>query len=112
MSVTTAYSFCGVSGYPYTYQYPQNQSAIPAVPGNYMFAFWQGNGWRVLYVGESGDLQNRLVNNWHEKWEACVSYASPFPVHILYHANGWDENVRRTAEKDLIEIYKPPFNYT
>lgn len=110
MSITTAYSFCGASGYPYAYQHPQNLSAIPAEPGNYMFAFWQKNQWRVLYVGESGNLQNRIVNNRHEKLGSCKSFASPDNVHILYHANGWAENIRKFAEKDIIAIYKPPFN--
>ena len=109
------YTFYGTSthGYKgYEYFLPQNPNMIPAVPGNYMFATWRNNGWQVLYVGESENLQNRLVNNRHEKINEYSSFAHPDKVYILYDANRWNKNERRKAERDIINSLSPsPFNF-
>lgn len=104
------YLFYGVSGHPYEYSLPQDIKAIPPVTGNYMLAAWYDNKWQVLYIDESKNLQNHLVNNRHEKMTDATVLAHPNSVRILYDANEWDEENRRNAEKDLIANYNPPLN--
>ena len=101
------YCFVGASGRQYEYFLPQDRSTIPSEPGNYMFATRLGNKWKVLYVGETENLQNRLVRNIHEKTLSMSDYGS---VDILYDADQSEEEDRREAEKDLIDKEDPPFN--
>ena len=104
------YRFYGASGMWYDYRLPSDISRIPAVAGNYMFATPQNSDWRILYVGESRNLQDRLINNSHEKMEDCILNAHPGRVCILYHANQWHDGERRYAEQDLIDAVRPPLN--
>ena len=104
------YLFYGASGNRYEYCFPQDRNIIPSVAGNYMLAAWYDNKWQVLYVGESEDLQNRLVNNRHKKMTDATVLTHPDSVHILYDANEWDKDRRKKAEIDLIVAYNPPLN--
>ena len=105
------YSFYGASGNQYEYCLPKDPNTIPAVAGNYMLAILQNNEWQVLYVGESEDLRNRLVNNQHEKMTNATVIMHPDTVHILYDANQWDREKRMDAERDLIRSESPPLNF-
>lgn len=104
------YPFYGASGNQYEYSLPQDINVIPSVAGNYMLAAWYDNKWQVLYLGESENLQNRLVNNRHEKMTDATVLAHPNSVRILYDANQWDEENRKNAKKNLIANYNPPLN--
>ena len=105
------YTFYGVSGKRYEYYLPRDIDMIPTETGNYMFAAWRNNEWQVLYVGESENLQNRLVNNQHEKMTDVTVFAHPDSVRILYDANKWNENERRKAKRDIINSLSPPLNF-
>ena len=109
MSVVV-YCFSGASGRQYDYFLPQDRSTIPSVPGNYMFASRRGDEWKVLYVGETENLRNRLVTNRHEKMLSVLAYAYPGSFDILYDADQSEEEDRSEAERDLIEHYDPPLN--
>ena len=102
--------FFGASGRQYDYFLPQDRSTIPSVPGNYMFASRRGDEWKVLYVGETENLRDRLVSNRHEKKFAATVYAYPGSFDILYDADQSEEEDRRAAEKDLIDKEDPPLN--
>ena len=102
--------FLGASGRQYDYLLPQDSSTIPSEPGNYMFATWQGNKWKVLYVGETENLRTRLVMNGYEKMFAALAYAYPGEVDILYDDNQQGEEYRREAGRDLIDKEDPPLN--
>ena len=104
------YSFYGASGSQYEYYLPQDPNTIPAVAGNYMLATLQNYKWRILYVGQSENLRNHLVGNRHEKMTNATVWAYPNPVRVLYDANQWNQDVRRKAERDLIEKEFPPLN--
>lgn len=106
------HQFHGASGRKYSYHLPQDLNSIPAVAGNYMFAIRQNQNedWWVLYVGESENLRNRLVDSRHEKMDECLLFADPYPVYILYDANRWSKGGRRNAEKDLIDSEGPSLN--
>ena len=109
MSVVV-HCFVGASGRQYEYFLPQDRSTIPSVQGNYIFAAWRGNKWKVLYVGETENLRNRLVQNRHEQMLAALARAAPGSFNILYDADQCEEEDRRAAERDLIEHYDPPLN--
>lgn len=108
----TTYSFYGASGSLYNYYLPQHVSTgtIPAVAGNYIFATLSNNVWHTLYVGESENLQNRLVINHHEKMDECERYAHPNGFSILYHGNGLGQEGRLFEEDDLRRSLHPHFN--
>ena len=75
-----------------------------------MFASRRGDEWKVLYVGETENLRNRLVKNTHEKTLAALAYAYAGSFDILYDADQSEEEDRRAAEKDLIDKEYPPLN--
>ena len=102
--------FFGASGRSYDYLLPQDWSTIPSEPGNYMFATWRGNKWKVLYVGETENLRDRLVENRRENMLGMLAYAYPGSVDILYDDNQQGEEYRREAERDLIDKEDPPLN--
>ena len=103
--------FFGASGRQYDYFLPQDRSTIPSVPGNYMFASRRGDEWKVLYVGETENLQNHLVRNEHGNGLAALAHAYPGSVDTLYDADQCKEEDRKKAEKDLIDKENPPLNH-
>ena len=88
----------------YKYEVYPIGTELTAVPGNYIFAKQIDIGWEPLYVGETGDLYNRLPN--HEKLP-CVNANGGTHVHVRFNSN---EQSRRDEESDLIALYNPTCN--
>jgi hypothetical protein len=107
MSQTKEILWPGKSGKEYKYYiYPRGWKFAPGQPGNYIHAKETSPGrWFPVYVGETGDLNERLNN--HEK-EGCVNKNGATHIHV--HVSSADEAVRRVEEKDLILKWQPACN--
>lgn len=75
-----------------------------SVAGLYIFAYWDGNFWRALYVGQTEDFSSRLPN--HELLPTVRQYygSAIHAVSVPLAAN------RDTWEKMLIRHLQPPLN--
>ncbi|MCY4661156.1 MAG: hypothetical protein OXF93_15320 [Acidobacteria bacterium] len=74
------------------------------VPGIYIFARLDADGWRAVYIGETNSLANRLPG--HERGlEALLAGAT----HV--HARVERDEPTRVARQDrLIETFQPELN--
>jgi hypothetical protein len=95
----------GQSGRRYTYYIYPIGTEFNSVPGNYVFARKESDGYHLIYVGETGDLSARFDN--HHKM-GCIRRHSA--THILVHRSSEDDAVRRAEEDDIIARYSPPCN--
>ncbi len=104
MSAASTMKCTGASGTQYEFElYPWNTVWRP-VPVVYVVLRHDGAQWKVLYVGETGDVKQRFAN--HER-QPC------FDRHLKTHLAVRQETsaVRRTAmEKDIMKNYNPPCN--
>ncbi len=98
----------GKSATKYTYWIYPLGTTMKTEPGNYIFAR-EGppNNFEAVYIGETGDLNDRLNVKPHEK-EPCTRENGA--THIHTHTNPNGEDVRRAEETDLIERFNPPCN--
>lgn len=108
-TATDTITWKGASGRQYEYWILSLGKKMKAEPGNYMFLKRTApNTYASLYVGQTGDLDDRLSNpKSHHKWE-CVS--SEGATHICAHTNAGGEGNRKTEEADLIAALNPPCN--
>ena len=96
-------------GTRYTYKVFRPDAAWNHVPANYIFATGTLiTGWKPLYIGQTGDLSNRMGPG-HPAWETAREMGM---THIHAHTSNPDEAVRRLEESNLIRHYKPALNYT
>lgn len=104
---TIKIDWTGFSGKTYQYEILSIDSIFNAVPGNYIFAKEVSPGyWRPIYIGESGNLKQRLTP-FHHKWQCAIRNGA---THIHAHVNYNGELVRRTEESDLISYWQPDCN--
>lgn len=101
----TSVLFTGLSGRIYEYKPYLITAEWRAVPGNYAFAYLNGNIWPVVYFGETGNFITRFPS--HEKWPLAKLYGA---THVLAHITQGGETARQTEEKDLIRAYNPVCN--
>ena len=108
MVTTSTQVWTGNSGKTYTYEvYPIN-GPFPSAPGNYIFAKENPSTWIPLYIGQSGDLRDRLTPiTSHEKYP-CAKARGITHVHV--HVNYGGEQARLAEERDLIARWNPPCN--
>lgn len=105
MSNTPTYRWNGASGNTYVYYvYPLGTHFVKR-PGNYIYASHTGNGWRALYIGQTGSLADRLSG--HPEEECARRHGA---THIHAHINDHGEQARRNEERDLIAQHGPPCN--
>ena len=98
----------GKSGKKYTYWIDPLGAIMKAEPGNYIFAREvPPNNFEPVYIGETGDLNDRLNVKPHEKMP-CIQGNSA--THIHTHTNDKGEKARRAEETDLIERWDTPCN--
>ena len=96
----------GQSGEEYKYWISEIDSTYKHVAGNYILVKeTEPNTFNPLYIGESGDLADRLPG--HEKWPCANSHGV---THVCSHTNNSGESVRRQEEVDLIAEWQPPCN--
>jgi len=74
------------------------------VAGLYIFAYYDGQYWQALYVGQTDDFSSRIPS--HEKWDTAVRRGA---THI-HAAVVPQEATRDTLEKRLIAHLQPPMN--
>ena len=93
----------GVSGKTYKYWVHSIDTTFKSVSGNYIFARESPEGWYALYIGETGDLSDRLTTS-HEKWDCAVHNGM---THIHAPTSSTSQSDRRDEESDLIERWNP-----
>ena len=76
------------------------------VEGNYIFAQLTNEGWKALYIGETGSLKNR-VGPHHERW-ICAKRRGM--THIHAHVSVSSEIIRRREKADLSSQHDPACN--
>ena len=98
----------GKSGTKYTYWISPLGTTMKAEPGNYIFAH-EGppNNFEPVYIGETGDLNDRLNVKPHEKMP-CIQENGA--THIHTHVSPNEEVTRKAEETDLIERWNTPCN--
>lgn len=75
-----------------------------AVAGLYIFAYYNGQHWIAVYVGQTEDFSTRIPN--HEKWDSARRLGA---THI--HAKVVPQAATRdTLEQRLIEYLQPVLN--
>jgi hypothetical protein len=96
MADTPTVNWPGKSGKTYTYYvYPIGYN-LKSQPGNYIYAKLINNVWLPIYIGETGDLNDR--HEGHEKSE-CVKKNGG--THIHAHLTSGARVVRLDEETDL-----------
>ncbi|MDE2688656.1 MAG: hypothetical protein OXI16_14335 [Chloroflexota bacterium] len=97
-------NWIGKSGLSYTYTVYELSAVWLDVPGNYIFAKLEQNGfWSAIYVGETGSFKTRLVDS-HEKLLCAQQYGF---THVHARTNYDGESARLTEEKDLRGLCPP-----
>ncbi len=88
----------GESGKKYKYWISEIAGPFKHEPGNYIFVReTTPNRFRPLYIGESGDLGDRLTSN-HEKLPCVLRNGG---THICTHTTSGGEKARLAEETDL-----------
>lgn len=82
----------------------QNPS-MKQVGGNYMFVTRKSDGWYPVYIGETGNLNDRLTN--HPELP-CVRRNNG--THLMAHTKPAGKAARLAEEADLISHWNPPCN--
>ena len=97
----------GQSGKKYTYWFASEMEnpSMKSEAGNYMFVKEASNGWIPVYIGETGDLDERLTN--HPELP-CVGRNGG--SHLMAHTTAGGQATRRAEEADLIAHWNPPCN--
>jgi hypothetical protein len=73
-------------------------------------AAWRPQPYRLIYIGEAGNLAERVVRS-HEKYESWRHAAGGAQLFVAFHAVE-GTLIRRVREKKLIEHYEPECNKT
>ena len=97
----------GLSGNTYRYWFmsEMKKPSIEAAAGNYMFVKEQADGWVPIYIGETGNLGERLTN--HPELP-CVKRNGG--THLMAHTTPGGKDKRTDEEADLIDYWSPPCN--
>ena len=100
-AVTTTHLFDGFNA-----NYPFSIFSIQAIPNAtnavYIFCYFQGNGYVLLYVGAAGDLSTRLSG--HDRMQAALNMGA---THLLVYA---PDPSYMDVERRFIAHYKPALN--
>ena len=96
----------GHSGRQYDYYVFSTDARWNDVVGNYIFARSTSEGWKALYIGETGSLKDRIGPH-HERWDCAKRHGM---THIHAHVSVSSEIIRRREEADLVEEYHPACN--
>ena len=98
----------GEDGTPYEYKVFDLDPGWNDVPGNYIFARWDGESWIALYIGETSSFKDRLNNLQHHQAHDCAERRGMTAIHA--HTGSREETVRRNEEFNLIRKLSPPCN--
>ena len=101
-------SWSGKSGTKYIYDiYPIN-TKWNDIGGNYIFSKRASSSiWNPIYIGETGNLNNRLTKH-HEKWNCAILNGA---THIHAHVRNSNSRPKRIAEEtNLLRNYNTPCN--
>ena len=95
------------SGKKYTYWFSSEieNPSMKSESGNYMFVKKISDGWIPVYIGETGDLDERLTN--HPELP-CVRKNGG--SHLMAHMTPAGQAARKAEESDLIAFWNPPCN--
>lgn len=73
-------------------------------PGLYIFAYWDGQYWHALYIGQTDDFSTRIP--YHERLYEVRQYRD-----VAIHALGVPQAANRDNwERMLIQHLQPPLN--
>ena len=89
-------NFCG-----YEFEVFQNTSSLKDISGVYVIL---GQNNELIYVGESGEVKNRIEVN-HKKKTCWISHR--FKMLGVHYTN---EYSRKKIEKEIIQKHRPPCN--
>ena len=97
----------GQSGTTYTYWFASEMEnpSMKNESGNYMFVKEVSDGWIPVYIGETGNLDERLTN--HPELP-CVR--SNNGTRLMAHTTPAGQAARKAEESDLIARWNPPCN--
>jgi hypothetical protein len=81
------------------------------VPGIYAILVLDPYPFRILYIGESSNLSERVTRN-HEKVNHWYREAKGSPLYFAFHSTPemMTDQQRRDIESQLINQYDPPCN--
>lgn len=106
MSKLGRYTWTGKSGQRYTYtRYSADTQQWPTGSANYICVQVVRNNFYAKYIGETGNLRERLPN--HEKWPCC-NRNGVSEIHINQDAKSAQQ--RLNQEADLLAKHDPPCN--
>ena len=104
------YIWRGEDGAPYEYRIYGPDAKWNNVPGNYIFAKWEGSvlggRWTPLYIGETENFERRLVPS-HERWADALQHGM---THVHAHTSSPVQETRRYEEWNLIRQCMPILN--
>ena len=106
MGTTTASTITlqGRSGAKYVFELYEWGTSFNAVPGVYTVLRRDTDGYAVIYVGQTGDLSERLEDH-HKAW--CFDRHRRSHIGVRQDSA---EKSRLATEADLIANYRPPCN--
>jgi len=101
-----AAQFKGASGRVHRFTAHRPEDAFAIAPAVYAFARpgFAGQGWVVLSLSGTANLQGRLKD--HERWEEARLLGA---THVLVHERD-ERDVREYVEADLLGCLKPVLN--
>jgi hypothetical protein len=91
-------------GSKYEFEIQTPDATWNSVSGVYIFTYFDGKLWRALYVGETEDLSQRLLN--HERWPEAKKLGA---THIHARVEQLAAS-RQSLEQKLIQHLRPPLN--
>ena len=97
----------GASGKVYRYWFASEMEnpSMKQEGGNYMFVTQRTDGWYPVYIGQTGNLDDRLT---HHPELACVYQNDG--SHLMAHTTPGGESDRLAEEVDLLGHWNPPCN--
>ena len=87
---------------------PLDKHQLPPIPGVYVIVDL-GLDSKILYVGESNDVFDRLNKQEHDGQDCSISRSSTGLVHYYYHHQA-SRNMRLSLETAVRVLYNPPCN--
>ena len=93
------------NSYRYWFIYQMENPLLKRVGGNYMFVAQHAGGWYPVYIGQTGDLNERLANH-----PALPCVLRNGGTRLMAHETPAGRAARLAEESDLISYWNPPCN--
>ena len=99
-----------IGNYEFSEPYLLDENNLLNVACVYAILYKTSDGYYLVYIGESGQVANRLSN--HERYSCWRAHSSSslYVAIFVTPSNRYSEDQRRALERGLIDMYDPICN--